>query len=135
MTHCLIFFSKMSFIFHALVRNKRQIVVLIKRLKMTKTRLLMTPQRMMKSKRRRQKNMYIWWHYLFHMILLTSRKLRLAYKEIMCLLHHYVHAWKSSLNVGVMHEGLKNHHVIDGIITTLWIGWSHFKFNVLCASK
>ncbi len=50
----------MSFIFHALVKKRRHIMVLIKRPKVTKTRLLMTLRRMMKSKRRRQKNMYMY---------------------------------------------------------------------------
>jgi hypothetical protein len=69
------------------------------------------------------------------MILLASGKLRLDYKEVMCLLHCYVHAKKKIINAGVMHEGLKNRHVIDGIITTLlnWVVTS--SSNVLCASK
>jgi hypothetical protein len=50
------------------------------------------------------------------MILLASRKLKLAYKKVMYLFHCCVHVWKNYVNVGVTHETLKDHNVIDGII-------------------
>jgi hypothetical protein len=50
------------------------------------------------------------------MILLASRKLKLAYKEVMYMFHCCVHVWKIYVNVGVTHETLKDHNIIDGII-------------------
>jgi hypothetical protein len=65
-------------------------------------------------------------------------ELKLVYKKIMCLFHPCVHAWIFFVNVGFMHEGLKDQHVIDGIIT-LWIGFyivGHISsFNVLCDDR
>jgi hypothetical protein len=39
-----------------------------------------------------------------------------------CLLHPCVYTWKSAVDVGVVHEGLKDHHAVDGI-AALWIGF------------